>query len=106
MAVVREAEERKRRSLFNSVMDGMAYSVMVGFGESLIIPFALAMHANSIEIGILATFPVLLGALVQLWGARLLSVFKNRKKVILPFVFLQGLMWAFIALCWFSTHSG
>lgn len=91
--VAKEAASVERKTLYDSMVDGMAFSVMVGFGESMVIPFALALHATSLQVGILATLPILLGAFMQLWGANLLSLTRDRKKIILPFVFLQALTW-------------
>jgi len=91
--VAKKAAAVERKTLYNSMIDGMAFSVMVGFGESMVIPFALALHATDFQVGILATLPILLGAFMQLCGANLLSLTRDRKKIILPFVFLQALTW-------------
>jgi MFS family permease len=57
--------------------EGVAWSAMVGLGESYLPAFVLAMSANELAAGLVATAPMLFGAVLQLiapWGvARLRS---------------------------------
>jgi MFS family permease len=46
--------------------DGIAFSVMVGAGESYLAPFALALGFGDVTAGMIATAPMLVGALLQL----------------------------------------
>jgi MFS family permease len=58
------------------VGDGAAYSVMVGIGETYLPAFVLALGLGGIAAGMIATVPVLLGALLQLvspWAVRRLG---------------------------------
>jgi len=95
-------EKKRRRSLWYSVFDGSAYSVMSSFGEAYISPLAIALGASNKQIGFLASFPSLAGSFSQLSGARLTETLKKRKPIILTFVLLQALLWLpIIALLYF-----
>jgi MFS family permease len=55
-----------RRDLRAIIGDGVAFSVMVGAGESYIPAFALAAGLGEITAGLVATLPMLMGAAFQL----------------------------------------
>ncbi len=55
-----------RRDLWASAADATAFSVMVGCGETYIPAFALALGLGPVAAGMLASMPVLVGAVVQL----------------------------------------
>ncbi len=86
-------EKRKEKSLKYSILDGSAWSVMAGFGETYIVPFALALKATNQQIAMLSSVPQLLGSVFQLFSAKVLTIVKTRKKIINYSVFLQALVW-------------
>ena len=55
-----------RRDLLLSAADGTAYSVMVGCGGTYFPAFALAVGLGPLAAGLIASLPVLIGAVVQL----------------------------------------
>jgi MFS family permease len=61
-----DRSEVLRRDLRAIVGDGVAFSVMVGAGESYIPAFALAAGLGEITAGLVATLPMLVGAAFQL----------------------------------------
>ncbi len=44
-----------------SIKDGSAWSVMYGFGEQYVVPFALKIGATASQIGILNSVPAFIG---------------------------------------------
>ncbi|MFA6317320.1 MAG: MFS transporter [Elusimicrobiota bacterium] len=78
-----------RRSIDASTKDGIAWSVMAGFVESYTVPFALALKAGSMEIGILRSLAPLLSSLGQLKIADWVNRVKSRKAVVLVAVQVQ-----------------
>jgi MFS family permease len=54
------------RDLHAIVGDGIAFSVMVGIGETYLPAFALAVGHGEVAVGLLATLPMLAGAILQL----------------------------------------
>ena len=89
----------------NSIKDGTAWSVMFGFGEQYITPFALKLGASSPEIGILNSVPAFIGALFQLLGAKLTDEYQNRKKIVTFFVFVQAILILPLFIVPFLTKS-
>lgn len=72
-AAVRGHRTSPRSDLRASVGDAAGYSVMVGIGETYFAPFALALGTGETFAGLVATLPMLSGALLQLatpWGVR------------------------------------
>jgi hypothetical protein len=57
---------RLRSDLREITADGAAFSVMVGVGETYLVPFALALGIAAGQASLLATLPVLAGSLLQL----------------------------------------
>jgi MFS family permease len=57
---------RLRRNLRASLVDGAAFSVMVGAGETYLPAFVLAMGMGEVVAGLVATVPLLAGAVLQL----------------------------------------
>lgn len=59
-----------RADMCRSVTDGTLYSVMVGVGETYLALFVLAAGLGQVAAGLVATVPLLTGAVVQLIGPR------------------------------------
>ena len=87
----------KEKALSQSINEGSASSFSSSIGDSYITPFALALNANPLQIGLLSSFSGLASPLSQLLGSRLMKK-HSRKKIVLRFVFLQSLLWIPIAL--------
>ena len=72
-----------------SIFEGSFYALMVSWGESLIIPFALSLSIKPSQIGILATLPVALGGLSQFFMPWLEFKIGHRKILVFFGMFLQ-----------------
>ena len=84
---------KKQKSLRYSVIDGAFNSAMLGFGETFLKPFAIALKATNSQIGFLTSIPTLVGAITQLVSANLVEKFKERKKLVTLAVLMQALVW-------------
>lgn len=85
-------EVNRKKSLRYSIYDANAYSVMYGFGETYITPFAVALKATAQQIGFLSSIPTLLSSFFQLYAGKVTDRLKNRKKITLISVFLQAIV--------------
>ncbi len=94
-----------RRNLRFSFIDGAFYAVMFGLGDTYLNPYAVALGATPLEIGLLLSVPVLASSLLQYKAAEVTRAF-GRRRTILIFVMLQGLTWLPIMLVpWlFTSH--
>ena len=88
-------EEKKKKTLDLSIKEGSATAFMSSAGETYIVPYALALNANNLQIGFLTSFVNLFGSSSQVLGSKL-SYKYQRKKIILFSVLLQSLMWLVI----------
>ena len=93
--------ERIRKSLKYSVLDGSFAASMIGFGESFFPAYAVFLMASNIELGLLTSLPLLLGSVVQLYTHTLLCRLKTRKKLVSVMALLQGIMYLPIAIVFF-----
>ena len=86
-------EQDIQRTLRGSVHDGVAYSVMVGGGETYFSAFALFLKATALQIGLIAALPPLIGSFAQLFSAWLGGRVGSRRRIILAGTFSQALIW-------------
>lgn len=91
-------EDKIRKSLKCSTLDGIFASIMLGLSENFITPYALAMKATVTQIGVLASIPNLVGSLSQLATPSVVDRLGSRMALIRPCVLLHGLMWIPIIL--------
>lgn len=79
-----------RRTQELSIWEGSLWSVMWGFGETYIAPFAIFLHAGSFAMAFVGTGPVLIAAVAQLTGAALLDRVGRRMPIMLTGAAVQG----------------
>ncbi|MEK6934962.1 MAG: MFS transporter [Nanoarchaeota archaeon] len=94
----KEETTKAKKSLKNSMKDGIAASIMVGSGDTYLNPFAIALKATNTQISLLSSLPNLLSSIFQIKAPLLIEKFKKRKKLVSLFVFLHSLMWIPIIL--------
>jgi MFS family permease len=88
-----EKKDIYKKSLVYSTIDGSAWSVMFGFGETYFAPFAIFLNASNTLIGLLASLPQLISSTVQILSANILDKIGKRKPLIVIPVILQTLTW-------------
>jgi len=88
-----ESKEDIKKSLRYSIIDGCAWSVMFGFGENYLAPFAIFLKASNTLIGLLASVPQLIGAVAQIISVDILDRVGKRKSLIMRPVIVQMLTW-------------
>jgi MFS family permease len=71
--------------------DGVAFSVMVGIGESYLPAFALALGHGDVVAGLVATLPMLAGALLQLGSPAAVGLLDSHRRWIVLCAGLQAL---------------
>ncbi|MEK6820234.1 MAG: MFS transporter [Nanoarchaeota archaeon] len=87
----------KEKTMSLSIREGAAASVMSGFGDAYITPYALTLNANNAQIGFLSSFAGLVSPLSQLFGSKLMEKYP-RKRIIMTFVTFHAIMWIPILL--------
>ena len=80
-----------RRDLRAMLGDGVASSVMVGVGEAYLPAFALALGHGDVTAGLVATVPMLAGALLQLASPAAVGVLDSHRRWIVLCAGLQAL---------------
>ncbi len=98
MATTNLRQDIIRKTLKNSLLDGVSHSAMLGLTQSYVIPFALALKATTAQVGLLSSIPSLTMALSQLAAPRLTERAGSRKRFILAVVLIHALMWVPILL--------
>jgi MFS family permease len=92
------SDDSKDLSFRAAVRDGVSHAVMMGAGETYLGPFGIFLRATTLQVGFLATLPQLLGAIMQLVGARAMPWFRSRRAVVLTGVMVQASAWIPMAL--------
>ncbi|MFH1368747.1 MAG: MFS transporter [Elusimicrobiota bacterium] len=86
-----------RNSLKYSFWDGSFAAMMLGFGDVFISPFAIALKASNMQIGLLSSLPGLVSSLFQIkipdWTEK-----TGRKRMLFIWIFAQASMWLVILL--------
>ncbi|HVZ32106.1 MAG TPA: MFS transporter [Polyangiaceae bacterium] len=95
---VRDFPGRARAALGFSVLEGSLYAVMVGVAESYLGAFAVELHYGPREQGLLATVPLVCGAICQLFSPGLCGRLGSRKRVALVGAIGQTLSMAALLL--------
>jgi len=84
----------KQRTMRLSVLEGSAWAVMVGCGETFTSPFLIFLQAGNLAIALLTSGPLLLGALAQLAGAWWVERTGRRRTFLAQTVLLNALLYA------------
>jgi MFS family permease len=92
-----------RNSLRACTFDGSAHAAMLGFGEAYFPAFAVALGAAPLQVGLLATVPVLVGACFQTFTPRLAALTGYKRWVVVSAA-LQSL--TFIPIALLARHTG
>ncbi|MBL8027978.1 MAG: MFS transporter [Fibrobacteres bacterium] len=90
-------EERHQDKLIElskklSIREAAAFSFMDGFGLRNIMPFALAIGANNLQIGLLNSLPGLIANMSQLLTIKAMRIW-SRKKITVVGVTIQAFLW-------------
>ena len=91
LAVASEIEVLRQRSLTISIVEGCAWSVMWGFGESFVGPFAVFQNATDFQMSLLLTLPLILGAVAQMIGTVLVEKHGRRRPLMALTAVIQSL---------------
>ncbi|MBI2471462.1 MAG: MFS transporter [Planctomycetes bacterium] len=94
-----------KKSLNLSIKDGVAFAATTGFGDNYLNPFAVALGASNLQIGLLGSFNQLVPSLVQFKAADITERLGSRKKVIVLSVFFQALMLLPVAMIPYLPQS-
>ena len=87
----KDEEEAKAHSCSLSVREGMAWSVMWGFGESYVSPFAIALSAGNFAMALLGTIPPVFAAFAQMAGASITERLSRRKPYLVACTLIHSL---------------
>ncbi|UCF98100.1 MAG: MFS transporter [Spirochaetaceae bacterium] len=74
-------DRKVRSSLRYSLLDGAAFSIMLGSAESYFQAFAVFLKATVAQVGIVYTIPMFVASLIQLHASSLLRWFRSRKNL-------------------------
>jgi MFS family permease len=92
-----------RRDLLVSTVDAVAYSVMVGCGESYFPAFALALGLGPVASGMVASLPILVGAVVQLAAPLATARVGSHRRWVIACTTVQSL--CFLPFVWWALRG-
>lgn len=103
--VFKGLDVKKRRALNVSIKEGSAVSLASSLGDTYITPFALALKAQPLHIGILSSISGLVGPIAQFFGSKLMES-HSRKNIVSTFALLQAMFWLPLAILGFLFWKG
>jgi len=80
-----------RADLSAMVWDGVAFGAMVGLGETYLPAFALALGHGAVTAGLVASLPMLCGALIQLVTPAAVGLLDSHRRWVVLCATLQAL---------------
>jgi MFS family permease len=90
-----------RGSLRYSLLDGAAFSLMLGSAESYFQAFAVFLKATVSQVGIVYTIPIFVATLIQLQGGSLLRWIRSRKNLTVLTGALRSLLFVPLILVYY-----
>ena len=81
----KKVEILKSKAAKRSIVEGSFATVSGSFGNSYIVPFAVAANASNPQIAWLQSFPGLLGPMSQWLSSRLIEK-NSRKKIVISII--------------------
>jgi MFS family permease len=91
-------KHRVKNSISASMKDGAAWAMMSGFADPYSVPFALAMGAGTMGVGVLRSFPALASAIFQIFTEKLVLRLGSCRRALLLTVMIQALS-LFVSAC-------
>ena len=98
-------DDRTRRTLKFSILDGAFASAMTGLTQDYFAPFLLLLGATSKHIGMLTALPNLFASILQANSADFAQKLQSRRKVVNLFVLLHAFMLLPMVLIALMTKS-
>lgn len=92
-----------RRDLWVSTVDAAAFSVMIGCGETYFPAFALALGLGPVAAGMVASVPILAGAVFQLVTPLAVARLGTNRGWVLACTTMQSL--SFVPLAWWGLRG-
>jgi len=88
-----------------SIKEGSFAGVSLTGSDNFIIPYALALQANNVQVGILSSLAGIISPSAQIVGSRMMES-HLRKRILVTGVFLQALMWlSYLALAFLFINN-
>jgi len=85
------------RAMALSLVEGVFYALMVGFGETYFLADAVRLGASTLEQGLVVTLPLFTGAAGSLLALRLMAGLARRRPLVIGTTFAQSLLLAALA---------
>ena len=98
-------EKEVKKSLRYSLYDGAAFALMDGMTASFLTPFAIALNASVYLIAALSYVPQLVGAFAQLFAAKVVETFRDRRKILVVGSFIHAIMWIPLLLIPYTSKN-
>jgi MFS family permease len=91
-----KASERQKQNLKNAIYQGMGYFATYGFGELYVPAYAVLRGATEQFIGLLASVPLALGMMLQVFSPSIMRKLRERKALVTAFSLIGALSWVFM----------
>lgn len=90
--------DKVKKSIKKSFYESGTSAASVGFGETLLGAFGVALKLTNTELGVLLSLPNLVGAICQVSIPDIIEQLKKRKPIFVNFTLLNSLTWILLLL--------
>ncbi|MEZ6015118.1 MAG: MFS transporter [Planctomycetota bacterium] len=87
-----------RRGMRLSIIEGMAFALMVGVGETFFLADAIRLSASRLQQGLVVSLPLFAGAVGSVTSLLLLARMRSRKPLVVASACLQALVLAALSI--------
>ena len=84
-------KQRVKTSIRASMKDGAAWAMMCGFADTYAVPFAMALGAGTMAVGVLRSFPALASSVFQVFNEKFVLRMGSCRRALLLTVLIQAL---------------
>ncbi len=88
-----------------AILDGIFYAIMAGFGDRYIVPFALKLGANDMQISLLNSLLYIISGITSIFGVEIVRILNSRKRFISDVSIMQSFLWFILAMIPFYFSS-
>jgi len=77
--------KKTKKNLDYANKRGISNNVMVGAGEHYLSPYAIALGATDVQVGLMTSIPKLLASFSQLFSTKITEEIGSRRKMVFSF---------------------
>ncbi len=101
----RRTKKQQTKDQKNNILDGVFWAIMFYIITLFLVPYALQFGATPLQIGLLESLPLFVGALFGLFSYSVLKYFKSKKQLVVMFTIFDAFFCLLFGLVYFFVNQ-